>query len=85
VAHQYLDQRARELRRTYGPQSPEVKRYLETRPWPETYVQGIGPVKAMRGSFGNVSTVGTVSMFERQGFTAVELIDDSHLLMRKHL
>jgi GNAT superfamily N-acetyltransferase len=85
MAHQYLDERARELRRTYGPQSLEVKRYLEKRPWPETQVQGVGSVKAMRGTFGNVSTPGTVSMFERQGFTAVELIADTHVLMRKHL
>jgi GNAT superfamily N-acetyltransferase len=85
MVHQYLDQRARELRRTYGPRSPEVTRYLETRAWPETYVRGIGPVKAMRGSFGNVSAVGTVSMFERHGFTAVKLIADTHVLMRKHL
>src|SRR6266516_5725993 len=85
MAYQHLDQLARELRRKYGPQAPEVKSYLERRPWPETHVDGIGPVKAMRRTFGNVSAVGTVSMFERQGFTPVKLVTDTHVLMRKHL
>ena len=85
MAHQHFDQRARQLRQTYGPRSPQLVDYLDQRPWPETDIQGIGPVKAARGTFGNVSTVGTVSMFEREGFTAVKLIADTHVLMRRHL
>lgn len=38
-----------------------------------TFVQGVGPIAPAHGSFGNVSTSGTVSMFEREGFTAVDI------------
>jgi hypothetical protein len=35
------------------------------------YVHGVGPVAPAWGGFNNVSTSGTVSMFEKQGFQAV--------------
>ena len=35
------------------------------------HVQGVGPVGPAWGGFGNVSTPGVVSMFEKAGFTAV--------------
>jgi len=35
------------------------------------YVQGVGPVGPAHGGFGNVSTTGTVSMFEQEGFEAI--------------
>lgn len=85
MAHQPIDQRALELRRAHGPRSPELTKYLNERSWPETYIQGIGPVKAARGTFGNVSTAGTISMFEREGFTAEKLIGATNVLMRRHL
>jgi GNAT superfamily N-acetyltransferase len=37
-------------------------------------VQGVGPVAPAHGSFGNVSTSGTVSMFEKEGFQAVAVV-----------
>lgn len=60
-----------------------------------TYVQGIGPIGSAWGSFGNVSTSGIASMFEKEGFEAVGVCGPasarvrsqgahgSHLLMRK--
>jgi GNAT superfamily N-acetyltransferase len=42
-----------------------------------TYVQGVGPIAPAHGSFGNVSTAGTASMFEREGFTAVDVYGNS--------
>ena len=59
------------------------------------YVQGVGPVAPAHGSFGNVSASGTVSMFEKEGFEAVVVLDTSssrvrslgargcHVLMRR--
>ena len=41
------------------------------------YVQGVGSVAPAHGSFGNVSTTGTVSMFEKEGFKAVEVFGAS--------
>jgi GNAT superfamily N-acetyltransferase len=38
------------------------------------YVRGVGPVAPAWGSFGNVSTSGTVSMFETEGFEAVTVL-----------
>lgn len=35
------------------------------------YVQGVGPIGPAWGGFGNVSTSGVVSMFEKEGFEAV--------------
>ena len=39
------------------------------------YVQGVGPVAPAWGGFGNVSTTGTASMFEKEGFEAVAVIE----------
>ncbi|WP_406053899.1 hypothetical protein [Kribbella sp. NBC_00889] len=36
-------------------------------------------------AFGNLSTAGTISMFEREGFTAEKLIGDAYVLMRRQL
>ena len=38
------------------------------------HVPGVGPVAPAWGSFGNVSTSGTVSMFEQEGFAAVTVL-----------
>lgn len=37
-------------------------------------VEGVEPVAPAHGSFGNVSTCGTVSMFENEGFEAVAVV-----------
>jgi hypothetical protein len=60
------------------------------------YVQGVGPVAPEWGGFGNVSTSCVVSMFEKEGFQATEVCEESrsarvqahgavgcHVLMRK--
>ena len=59
------------------------------------YVQGVGPVAPAWGGFGNVSTSGIVSMFEKEGFKAVAVCGSisarvktagaqgCHVLMRK--
>lgn len=85
AAYPPIDRRVRELWRTHGKGSPEVEEYLRTRIWPEVVVSGVGPVKAVRGTFGNVSSTGTVSMFERAGFEPVKIVGDTRVLMRRHV
>ncbi|MGH9158509.1 MAG: GNAT family N-acetyltransferase [Vicinamibacteraceae bacterium] len=85
AAYPHIDRRVRELQRTYGKRSPEVEEYVRTRVWPEADVSGVGPVKAIRGSFGNVSHAGTVSMFERAGFEPVKIVGDTNVLMRRYV
>jgi hypothetical protein len=46
-------------------------------------VEGIGAVPAARGTFGNVSTQGTVSMFRRAGFRPAGVVARTHVLMRR--
>jgi GNAT superfamily N-acetyltransferase len=74
AAYQPIDRRVRELWKTHGKHSAEAKDYLRTRVWPEVEVPGVGPVKAARGTFGNVSAAGTVSLFERAGFEPVKVV-----------
>ncbi|NYH91285.1 GNAT family N-acetyltransferase [Actinopolymorpha rutila] len=78
-----LPQRYHQLAKTYGKDSPEAQKYLEE--WPTIVVRGIGRVPAERGGFGSRAWVGTVSMFERHGFEAVEIVRGSRVLMRRHL
>ena len=85
IAHTYSDDRFHQLARRYGRDSAEVEGYLRTRQWPELVVRGVGPVPAVRGSFGGRSHQGTVSMFEQQGFEAVKIVIDTHVLMRRHV
>jgi GNAT superfamily N-acetyltransferase len=59
------------------------------------FVQGVGPVAPAWGGFGNVSTSGIVSMFEKEGFEAVAVCSEPsarvhsygaqgcHVLMRR--
>jgi GNAT superfamily N-acetyltransferase len=51
----------------------------------EVYVQGVGPVLAAHGRFGNVSTSGTASMFEKAGFKAVGVVARTHVVMQKRV
>jgi hypothetical protein len=46
-------------------------------------VQGAGLVAPAHGSFGNVSTTGTVSMFENAGFEAAGTYGSCRVLMRR--
>jgi GNAT superfamily N-acetyltransferase len=46
------------------------------------FVQGVGPVAPAWGGFGNVSTAGTVSMFEKEGFTAVAVCGSASARVR---
>jgi GNAT superfamily N-acetyltransferase len=85
IARAYSDTQLKRLARTYGRNSSTVEEYLQTRRWPEVVVPGVGPVPATRGSFGNTSHSGTVSMFERVGFEAVRIVRDTHVLMRRHI
>ena len=83
VAHWHVDRQLGRLIREYGRGSPEVREHLRSRSLPEgVFVQGIGPVQAVHGTFGNVSTQGTVSMFERAGFRAVAVIGKTHVAMQ---
>lgn len=85
IARSYSDTQLRRLAQAHGRNSPEVEEYLRTRRWPEVMVRGVGPVPAARGSFGNTSHSGTVSMFERAGFEAVRIVRDTHVLMRRYV
>lgn len=51
----------------------------------EIPVAGIGVVRAVHGTFGNVSTPGIVSMFEREGFRPVGTYRDKRVVMRAEL
>lgn len=83
AAYSHMDRRVRELQRACGTRSAEVEEYLRTRVWPEVLVPDVGPVKAARGNFGNVSAPGTVSMFERAGFEPVKIVGNNRVLMRR--
>jgi ribosomal protein S18 acetylase RimI-like enzyme len=85
AAHHHIDGRARELLRAHGKGSAEVEEYLRTRAWPDFFIPGVGSVKATRGTFGNVSAPGTVSMFERAGFEPVKIVGSNRVLMRRHV
>jgi hypothetical protein len=84
VAHWHIDQELGRLVREHGSRSPEVRRHRAARTKPAgIFVRDIGPVEAAHGSFGNVSTQGTVSMFEKAGFKAVAVIASTHVLMQR--
>jgi hypothetical protein len=46
-------------------------------------IRGIGSVAPAHGSFGNVSTSGTVPMFEKEGFQAVAVYGRCQVLMQR--
>jgi GNAT superfamily N-acetyltransferase len=56
-----------------------------TRVWPDVHVPDVGSVKVTRGTFGNVSAPGTVSMFERAGFEPVKIVGNNKVLMRRYV
>jgi hypothetical protein len=84
VAHWHVDREFARLFRKFGRQSPEVRSHLAARKRPEgVFVRGVGPVAAAHGGFGNVSTQGTVSMFEKAGFRPTAVVSRTHVLMQR--
>lgn len=85
IAHTYTPpQRYHQLVKAHSRDSTEAREYL-TKWWPTLIVRGVGPVPAEWGGFGSRAGVGTVSMFERQGFEAVKIVRDTHVLMRRYI
>lgn len=48
-------------------------------------IAGVGVVRASHGTFGNLSTSGTASMFEREGFEPVAIYRETRVVMRAQL
>lgn len=71
MAFPHNDPQLRKLRKTYRWRSQQVLDYVaET--WPEKVVPGIGRVKACLVTAKTMDHRGTMSMFERYGFKAIE-------------
>ncbi|MBO0812830.1 MAG: GNAT family N-acetyltransferase [Microlunatus sp.] len=68
MAFPYDDPKLRKLRRTYRWRSPQVAEYLRDN-WPSKDVPGIGEVSACLNSSRTMGHMGTMSMFEKAGFT----------------
>ena len=83
VTHWQVDRELGRLIRKHGRQSEEVESHRTNMSRSERFVKEVGPVRAVHGSFGNVSTQGTVSMFEKVGFKPFAVISGSHVLMQK--
>jgi hypothetical protein len=83
VAHWQVDRELGRLVRLHGRQSLEVRQHLATRSKPaDLVVAGAGLVASAHGVFGNVSTQGTVSMFEKAGFEPCGVVGKTHVVMR---
>lgn len=63
------------LRRTFGWRSPEVADYIRDN-WPSREIPGIGRVNACQASDRTLGHMGTMSMFEKLGFTVVGLDEE---------
>ena len=72
IAFPHNDPTVRRLRKTYRWRSREVIDYLQEN-WPRKPVPGIGPVDACHTTAKTMSHAGTMSMFERLGFTPTKL------------
>lgn len=82
IAAAHNPSRYHQIIKTHGRDSKEFREFLRT--WPTRMVRGVGLVPATRGSFGG-SNKGTVSMFEREGFEAVKILNETYVLMRRHV
>jgi GNAT superfamily N-acetyltransferase len=69
MAFPYDDPIVRKLRRTFGWRSPEVADYLRDT-WPRKHVAGIGLLSACLATSRTMGHMGSMSMFEKAGFTA---------------
>lgn len=83
IAGSHYDYRYHEIVHAYGRDSRQLRDYLKT--WPTHEVPGVGPVPAARGGFGGVSHPGTVSMFQRAGFGALQTVRHTYVVMRRYL
>lgn len=72
------------LRRTYRWGSPEVKEHLE-RTWPERDIPGLGRVTAAEVTPKTAPHLGTMSMFERLGFTPTKRRGQDGVVMHLHV
>ncbi len=63
------------LRRTFGWRSREVAEYIADN-WPSRELPGIGRANACQASNKTMGHMGTMSMFEKAGFTAVGLDEE---------
>ncbi len=70
MAFPFDDPTVRKLRRTFGWGSPEVADYLRAT-WPRRQVEGIGELNACLSTSRTMGHMGSLSMFEKAGFTAV--------------
>lgn len=94
MAFPHDDPELRKLRRTFRWRSPEVAAYLREH-WPTRDLPGIGPVNGCLVSSRTVDHVGTVSMYEKVGFSPtrrdpVRTADDpyhpgDYIVMRLHV
>lgn len=71
MAFPHDDPMLRKLRRTYRWRSPEVADYLRLN-WPSKEIPGIGEVSGCLNSTRTLDHAGTMSMFEKAGFTATQ-------------
>jgi len=69
MAFPYDDPTVRRLRRTFGWRSGEVADYLRDT-WPSKHVPGIGQLSACLATSRTMGHMGSMSMFEKAGFTA---------------
>jgi len=70
MAFPYDDPALRKLRRTFGWRSTEVVNYLRDT-WPRKEVKGIGQLSACMATTRTMGHMGSMSMFEKAGFTAI--------------
>jgi hypothetical protein len=70
MAFPHDDPTVRKLRRTFGWRSPEVADYLRDT-WPRKDVAGIGLLSACLATSRTMGHMGSMSMFEKAGFTAL--------------
>ncbi|MGI8868069.1 MAG: hypothetical protein ACR2F6_04255 [Mycobacteriales bacterium] len=73
IAFTHPDPLLPKLRKTYGWRSQQVVDHLKA--WPEIDVPGVGPVKATHVTAKTAHYKGTMSMFERLGFTPINRDD----------
>lgn len=71
MAFPHDDPMLRTLRRTYRWRSPEVAEYLRDN-WPTKELPGIGTVAGCLNSLRTLGHTGTMSMFEKAGFSATQ-------------
>lgn len=83
VVHCHYDPELGRARRTYGPRSREVAEHLEL--WPVQNVPRVGWVRAAEAGERSAPHRGTMSMFERLGFTVAGRDGETAVLMRLHV